>query len=193
MSEKWDFQVRKFTANEFRVAFPDQNSLDTFSKLSKIVLGTYGLKVRISKSMVDPAASAVLQPAWIKVHGVPGFAREDIIREITALVAEPIKVDEFSLLRDEPVRVRVNCRDPSKIRTIVEIFFNGVGYEISFIAQGVQGRTQGRGDGPPGSQNRHDDRSGKKRGKDREEDDNMRKMDKHDKEDGPTDREMEAS
>ena len=77
---------------------------------------------------------------------VPRFAREeDIIREITTLVAEPIKVDEFSLLRDEPVSVRVNCRDPSKIRNIVEIFFNGIGSDIKFIAKNTQGRTQGKG------------------------------------------------
>ena len=75
-NEKWDFQVRKFTSNEFRVAFPDQPALDTFSKLSEIVLAIHGLKVKISKSMVDPAASAVLQPAWIKIYGSEVCQRE---------------------------------------------------------------------------------------------------------------------
>jgi len=75
-------------------------------------LAIHGLKVRISKSNIDIAASSVLQSVWIKVCGVPNFAREDeIIKKIVSLVAEPIKVDEFSLVRDEPVRVRVNCRD----------------------------------------------------------------------------------
>ena len=73
------------------------------------MLPIHGLKVKISKSMVDLNASAVLQPAWIKIYGVPGLAKEEnIIREITTLVAEPIMVYEFSLLRDKPVRVRVN-------------------------------------------------------------------------------------
>lgn len=99
---------------------------------------------------------------------VPRFAREeDIIREITTLVAEAIKVDEFILLRDEPVSVRVNCRDPSKIRNIVEIFFNGIGSDIKFIAENTQGRTQGKGR-PSASQSKHDDKSGKKGGKDAE-------------------------
>ena len=111
---------------------------------------------------------------------VPRFAREeDIIREITTLVAEPIKVDEFSLLRDEPVSVRVNCRDPSKIRNIVEIFFNGIGSDIKFIAENTQGRTQGKG-GPSASQSKHDDKSGKKGGKDAEGDTSRRDLDKHD-------------
>jgi len=54
---------------------------------------------------------------------VPTFAKdEDIIKEIASLVAEPIKVDTFSLVRDEPVRVRVNCRDPAKLKGFVDIF-----------------------------------------------------------------------
>jgi len=158
------------------------------------VLPIHGLKVKISKSMVDHNASAVLQPAWIKIYSVPGFAKEeDIIREITTLVAEPIKVDEFSLLRDEPVRVRVNCRDPSKLKRIVEIFFNGVGYDVQFMAEGVQGKTQGKGDGPPGNQNRHGDGSSRRKGKDEDNDVNRRRLDSHDNEDGSTDKELEAS
>ena len=39
------------------------------------------------------------------------------------------------MLRDEPVRVRANCRDLAKLRGVVEIFFNGVGYEIKFWAE----------------------------------------------------------
>lgn len=129
----WDFQVMQVTRDEFRVAFPNQGSLETFSKLSEVVLALYGLRVKISKFDIDPAASSMLQSIWIRITGVPSFAREvEIIKEIASLVVEPIKVDEFSLLRDEPVRVRVNCRDPTKLRGVVEIFFNGIGYEIKF-------------------------------------------------------------
>ena len=108
--------------------------------MSSVELALYGLKIKISKSNIDPAASSILKTVWVKVHGVPSFARDkEIIKEITALVAEPIKVDDFSLLRDEPIRVRVNCRDPSKLKGFVEIFFNGVGYEIRFAVEGLHG------------------------------------------------------
>ena len=148
----------------------------------------------ITKSKVDPAASAVLQSAWIKVHGVPSFAREeDIIREITSLVAEPIKVDVFSLLRDEPVRVRINCRDPSKIRSIIKIFFNGVGYEIKFISESTSGRVQGKGDDPPGDQNKHGDSPGRNNGKDRKEDPSRKNLERHDQEEGSDEKKLEAS
>jgi len=162
VNPKWDFQIKELSSQEFGVSFPDQNSLDTFSKFTWVELALYGLKVKISKSSIDPFASAILLPTWIKIFGVPSFARkEDIIKEITGLVAEPIKVDSFSLLRDEPVRVRVNCRDPAKLKGIVEIFFNGVGYNIKFLAENAQGSSSiGRG-GPPGL-GKYDDKQDRK-------------------------------
>ena len=43
-------------------------------------------------------------------------------------------VDELSLVRDEPVRVKVNCWDPSTIRCVIDIFFNKMGHDVKFIA-----------------------------------------------------------
>ena len=79
VNANWNFQVRQISRDEYRAAFPDQATLDTFSKLSEFVLAIHGLKVRISKSNIDTAASSVLQSVWIKVCGVPNFAREDEI------------------------------------------------------------------------------------------------------------------
>ena len=105
--------------NEFSATFPDQVSLNTFSKLTTVGLALYGYEVKISKTNVDPDASSVLQSTWIRIGGVPSFARKvDVIKEITFLVAEPIKVDEISLLRDEPVRVRVNFRNPANLKAL---------------------------------------------------------------------------
>ena len=80
--------------NEFSASFPDQASLNTFSKLTTMGLALYGYKIKISKTNVDPAASSILHTAWIRISGVPSFARkEEVIKEIISLVAEPIKVD----------------------------------------------------------------------------------------------------
>lgn len=67
------------------------------------------------------------------------------MKEIASLVGEPTKVDEFSLLRDEPTRVRINCKNPTKLKGYIEIFFNGVGYDIGFEVEGFQGKTKEKG------------------------------------------------
>lgn len=88
------------------MASPDRKSLDTFFKLSGFEMSLNGLTVKLVKYAIDPEASSVLQTVWIRVHEVPGFAREvDIIKEMTKLVGEPLVVDELSLIRVGPVRV----------------------------------------------------------------------------------------
>lgn len=55
-----------------------------------------------------------------------------MIKEIIALVAELLDVDELSLIRDGPMRVQGRCRKPSAIRGTIEYFFNGVGTFLEF-------------------------------------------------------------
>ncbi|CAL4929426.1 unnamed protein product [Urochloa decumbens] len=173
INSNWEFQVAQRETNVFTAVFPDKASLDTFSKLPGVDLPLYQLSIKISQALVDPEASAVLQSTWIKIYGIPGFAKEeDIVKEITSIVAEPIKVDEFSLIKDEPVRVRVNCRNPSLLTGYVEVFFNGVGYELRFVAEGSQDKGKGGGGSGPG---KPDDKNDKRR-RDEEDDEFDRDM-----------------
>lgn len=88
------------------MVFLDRKSLDTFSKLSRFEMSLFGLKGKLEKSAIDLDASSVLQTIWIRVHDVLGFARDmDIIKQMTKLVAEPIVMDELSLVRARPVGV----------------------------------------------------------------------------------------
>jgi hypothetical protein len=76
----------------------------------------------------------------VQISNIPPFAREETtVKEIATLIGQPLVVDEWSLIRDEPVRVKVNCRDPMAIRCGIEIFFNIIGHNIKFIAEGDGG------------------------------------------------------
>ncbi|TVU23471.1 hypothetical protein EJB05_25840, partial [Eragrostis curvula] len=142
IDEKWDWQVRKIGEGEYMAVFPNKNSLDTFSKISELVLCLYGLKVTISKSNVDAEATAILQTTWVKIYGIPPMAKDvGIVSEIATLAGEPLVVDELSLVRAGPVRVKMNCRDPSKLRGFVEIFFNSVGHEVRFLSEDYKSKS----------------------------------------------------
>lgn len=66
------------------------------------------------------------------------MAREvDHVKEIVSLVAEPIAVDELSLIKEDPIRVQGRCRNLGAIKGSIEIFFNGVGKPISFEVEGA--------------------------------------------------------
>jgi hypothetical protein len=68
--------------------------------------------------------------------------------ERAALVVEPLVVDELSLVRAGPVRVKGRCRNPSAINGYMEFFFNGEGINLKFEAEGHSGAGKG-GKGPP--------------------------------------------
>jgi hypothetical protein len=54
--------------------------------------------------------------------------------KVSTLAGEPLLVDELSLIKTSPVRVKMNVRDPIKLKGFVTIFINKVGYEISFVS-----------------------------------------------------------
>jgi hypothetical protein len=99
-------------------------------------MSLHGIKVRILKTDMDSDATEILQADWVKIYGVPAIAlKEEVIMKIASQVGDPILVDELSLIKASPVRVKMYCRDPTKLRGFVKIFFNRVGYEVIFIVE----------------------------------------------------------
>jgi hypothetical protein len=47
--------------DEYVAMFPDKNSLETFAKISEILMSIHGIKVKILKTNLDLDASEVLQ------------------------------------------------------------------------------------------------------------------------------------
>lgn len=180
--DKWDFKVKKIHLQEYLVVFPDKGSLETFTKLTEFQMSLYGLKGRLEKTARDSETSSLLHAVWIKIHGVPELAREvEPVKEIVALIAEPLVVDELSLIKIELVRVQGRCRNPAAIRGSIEIFFNGVGKMIRFEVEssGLGGLKGGKG-GPPRN-DKPDDRKDYDRDKYQKEDKSRKSSRKFDR------------
>lgn len=108
----------------FMVVFPNKQSSDTFSKLSELRTTIYQLKINVKRSDLDPQATSKLQTVSMKIYGMPNFAKlGDVVKEVAAPAAEPVTVDEVSLIKAGCARVKVRCRDPAQLRGFVEFFF----------------------------------------------------------------------
>lgn len=118
----------------------------------------------------------------------------DPIKEFVGLVAEPLVVDELSLIKEEPVRVQARCRNPETVRGSIEIFFNGVGKIIKFeVEGGNQGSIKGgKGGLPPPGPGKLDDNSNKDRDKHHKGDQAKRQQGKFDR-CGIIDKEMDSN
>jgi hypothetical protein len=114
--------------------FTNKSSLETFSKISEILMTVHGIKVKILKTNFDLEAFEMLQQTWVKIYGLPTIAcKEDIVKKVATLAGGPLVVDELSLIKTGLVHVKMNVRDPFKLRGFVRIFFNLMGYNIRFL------------------------------------------------------------
>lgn len=158
--DDWDFGVRDMGHNEFMVTYPDKKSFDTFTRLREFQMSIYGLKGKLVKSTRDPETSSVLQTTWVKIFKIPDMARDvESVKEIAALVMEPLVVDELSLIKDGPLRVQGRCRNPQNINCSIEIHFNGSGVFIRYEAETRgQGLIRGGGGPPPPGPRKPEDR-----------------------------------
>jgi hypothetical protein len=129
---------------EYTDVFPHKGSLDTFSKISEILMSIHGIEVRIIKSNMDPDAVELLQSTWVRIYGLPAVAcKESVVMKVAALAREPLLVDELSLIKVGHVRVKMNCSDPLKLRGIVRIFFNIIGHDIKFVSEKYKDKEAG--------------------------------------------------
>ena len=63
-------------------------------------------------------------------------------------MAKHLVVDELSLIREVPVRVKGRCRNPTSIKGSIQVFFNGTGVFIRFKVEDNKGKANGGNDGP---------------------------------------------
>jgi hypothetical protein len=70
-----DWQVKQVEEKEFTAVFPEENTLETISRISEILMSIHWLKVKILKSNFDPEAVEMLQIAWVKIYGLPLFMK----------------------------------------------------------------------------------------------------------------------
>ncbi|CAN6233915.1 unnamed protein product [Urochloa humidicola] len=161
IDDKWSWKVKKIDGRDFLAVFPNKQILDAFSRSKGCRMGLYNTWATFSPSTRDPAASSVLQTGWVQLHNIPDPARNvDAVTLIAELAGDVVAVDEVSLIKEEPVRVRLQAREIGQLRGIIEIFIEGVGYDIKFIPEKPSGKPTSSQPPPPPPQNPEDDYSG---------------------------------
>jgi hypothetical protein len=103
---------------------------------------------------------------------MPSIARtKEVVVKVATLAGEPLSVDDLSLIKTGPVMVKINCRDPYKLRGFVKIFFNKMGYEIKFVLE----KYEDKSNLPPCLPHKHQDHMEEEDNDDSEDEDSDRK------------------
>jgi hypothetical protein len=92
--------------------------------------------VTVTPTNISPAASSVLQEGWVQMYDIPDEAKGlEAVTAIAERAGEVIVVDEVSLIKIGPARVKIRARDISKVKGFLEIFIEGIGHYIRFIPE----------------------------------------------------------
>lgn len=118
-------------------------------------MAVYNTWATVFPSFRDPSSSSTLQKGWVQMFNIPDQASNvEAATLIGELAGEVITVDELSLIKEEPVRIKLQAREIEKIQGFVEVFIEGTGYEIKFVPEKMSKPHVTR---PPPPPPRHDD------------------------------------
>jgi hypothetical protein len=127
----WDWKVTQVAAKEFTVLFPSQDCLRMSARSGKLFFPLSNSTTNMKLADVDPAPADLLQEVWVTISGLPRWMRRaDRLMKGMRMLGRPIEVDLDSLARRAPVRMRIACRNPSKLHSLVQLFHKNEGFNV---------------------------------------------------------------
>jgi hypothetical protein len=157
---------------KYLIKFPNEEIRYQVAKFKSFEFETANVKAKVTPTDMAIDVEEKLKIVWVKAHKFPPFARkEDIVMEIAYLVADPIEADLTTLSREEPIRIKLSCRESHKIGGETNVFFNGEGYNIRWEVERSQqesGKATSKFDRRKGSddENKEKEEEGEFHGKD---------------------------
>jgi hypothetical protein len=130
----WRWFAKKIADNKFQMKFPTAQKVEELSFFTGMEMRTVpGIKFRVDKWDPYVGAKAELQTAWFRIYGLRAERRsEKRVAFVASLVGIPLEVDKHNLKRWEYVRVKIGCRDISKVPATVEGLMDLHFFDFSF-------------------------------------------------------------
>jgi hypothetical protein len=142
IDSKWQWEVKMVADREYIAIFPNKRILETFSRSSGFELALHKIVITVSPTDINPAVSSKLQEGLVMMYNIPDEAKSvDAVTAIAELAGEVVVVDEVSLIKVGPARVKIRARDIEKVRGFVEVFIEGEGVDIKFVPEMTKKKT----------------------------------------------------
>jgi hypothetical protein len=142
IDNKWQWEVKMVADREYIAIFPNKQILDTFSRSSGFELALHKIVITVSPTDINPAVSSRMQEGSVLLYNVPDDAKSvDAVTAIAELAGEVVVVDDVSLIKVGPVRVKIRAKDIEKVREFVEVFIEGEGVDIKFVPEVTKKKT----------------------------------------------------
>jgi hypothetical protein len=130
----WRWYAKKIADKKFQMKFPTASKVEELAFFNGMEMRTVpGVKFKVDKWNPHVGAKAEIDTAWFRISGIPMEKRpEKKAALIASLVGIPIEVDKSNLKRGDYIRVKIGCRDISKVPARVEGLLDRHFYDFTF-------------------------------------------------------------
>jgi hypothetical protein len=139
-ADAWRWRVRPIGDGKFLMRFPTTKMANQWSNLKNLTMKNEA-QIKIEASTPVVGVKGVLQSAWFRVSKIPADQRSiRTLAKVGGLVGKVIEVDEGTRFRYDYLRLRIACRDVSKVPKTAEAFLGmhlmKLGYEREVLEDG---------------------------------------------------------
>jgi hypothetical protein len=130
----WRWYAKKVADKKFQMKFPTASKVEELAFFNGMEMRTVpGVKFKVDKWNPHVGAKAEITSAWFRIAGIPVEKRsEKRVALVASLVGIPLEIDKNNLRRGDHVRVRIGCRDitkvPAKVEGLLDLHF----YDFTF-------------------------------------------------------------
>jgi hypothetical protein len=133
-TSSWRWYAKKLTDTIFQLRFPTAKKVEDLSYFIGMHMRTKPEEtLKVEKWKANAGAKFGIESAWFRILGVPVEKRT--IKKaslIASMVGVPLEVDAANLKRWDFIRVKIGCRDITKVPAVVEGLLDFHFYDFTF-------------------------------------------------------------
>lgn len=120
-ADAWRRTARPITDSTFVMRFPTTKMVKEWSHIRNMSMKGGEAQIQIDPWASSSNSKGELRQGWFRVTNIPGDHRSIItLAKVGALVGEAIEIDLKARFRVDYVRIKIACRDVSKIPKTTE-------------------------------------------------------------------------
>ena len=134
----WDWQVVQLSDFDFSVVFPSKDCLRMIASCTSFTLPLNQLVVSVKAAASNGTAVGPLSQVWVLIDDLPASLRSSVfLMSFGVLIGKPIEVDEESLNKVGPARMKVWCVDPERVHGFIDVYPSPNGIRLRVRVEGA--------------------------------------------------------